>query len=263
MRYRFSQCLLLLLAICYLLQVFSPLRLNSDAAVLLSMGDSAAHGSGFLDSGQKTVFPPGYPALLAALIEIGLAHPWVIISLNAVFLSAGLLATYSLLIREFFEDKSVVLIICSLFLLSFIVVKHFPIPLTEVPFFGYSMCCLAIVSKARKMDGNLRFVTLVVAAWLLAVAAITTRRVGVALVPPLVFMIVRTPHVKSLMKNLSRRTALIILVAFVIIGVETMRLVAKTSTLVDFLSVAQQSKISTLVVKIFFLQAYGIRRIAC
>src|ERR1035437_1275896 len=149
-RYRFSQGLLLLLAICFLLQVFSPLRLNTDAIILLSMGESAAHGGGFLDSGQKTVHPPGYPALLAALMRVGLARPWAIVGLNAVFLSAGLFATYSLLIREFFEDKSVVLIICSLFLLSFIVVKHFPIPLTDVPFFCCSMCCLAVMSKTTK-----------------------------------------------------------------------------------------------------------------
>ena len=250
MRYRFSQGLLLLLAICFLLQVFSPLRLNTDAIILLSMGESAAHGGGFLDSGQKTVHPPGYPALLAALMRVGLARPWAIVGLNAVFLSAGLFATYSLLIREFFEDKSVVLIICSLFLLSFIVVKHFPIPLTDVPFFCCSMCCLAVMSKTTKMDWNWRFVILAVAAWLLAVAAITTRRVGVALVPPLVFMIVCSPHFKSLLKRLSRRTTLMIVGASAIVGVGTMRVVAKTSTLVDFLSVAKQSKISTLVVQI-------------
>src|SRR5258708_9538427 len=81
-RYRFSQAVLLLLTTCFVLQVFTPLRLNNDAIVLLSMGESAAHGGGFLDSGQKTVFPPGYPALLAGLLRVGFAHPLVIVGLN-------------------------------------------------------------------------------------------------------------------------------------------------------------------------------------
>jgi hypothetical protein len=238
------------LAICFVLQAFSPLRLNNDAIVLLSMGESAAHGDGFLDSGQKTVFPPGYPALLAVLLRVGLAHPWVIVGLNLVFLSAGLFATYSLLIREFFEDKAVVLIICSFFLLSYVVVKHFTIPLADVPFFCCSMCCLAVMSQTTNTDSNWRFVILAMAAWLLAVAAITVRRVGVALVPPLVFMIVSSPQFKSLLKRLSLRTKLIIVVVSVFVGIGTMYVVAKTSTLSDFIDVATKVKISTLVLQV-------------
>src|SRR6516164_8447029 len=108
-RYWFMRIFLLFLAICFLLQVRSPLRLNNDAITLLSMGESAARGAGFLDGGQRTVFPPGYPAVLAFLLKVGLAHPWVIISLNLVFLAVGLLAAYSVLVREFFADKTVAL----------------------------------------------------------------------------------------------------------------------------------------------------------
>lgn len=249
--FRFSQGLLLLLAICFVLQIFSPLRLNRDAIVLLSMGDSAAHGGGFLDSGQQTVFPPGYPALLAMLLRSGLSHPWVIVGLNMVFLSVGLFAAYSLLIRQFFADGAVVLMICSFFLLSYVVIKHFPIPLTDVPFFCCCMCCLAVMSQASSMDSNWRFVLLTGAAWLLAVSAITVRRVGVALVPPLVFMIVSSPQFKSLLTHFSRRTKVVIGVFFVVVGVGTMRVVAKTSSLSDFFSVAKNSKVSTLILQIF------------
>src|SRR5215469_6088119 len=108
-RFRCSQGLLLLLSICFVLQVFTPLRLNNDAIVLLSMGESAAHGNGFLDSGERTVFPPGYPALLAILLKSSFAHSWVIVGMNMAFLSLGLCAVYSLLVREFFQDRVVVL----------------------------------------------------------------------------------------------------------------------------------------------------------
>jgi hypothetical protein len=214
------------------------------------MGESAVHGGGFLDSEQKTVFPPGYPALLAVLLRVGLAHSWVIVGLNVVFLSAGLFAAHSLLIREFFEDQAVVLIVCSFFLLSYVVVKHFTIPLADVPFFCCSMCCLAVMSQTTNMDSNWRFVILAVAAWLLAVAAITVRRVGVALVPPLVFMIVCSPQFKSLLKRLSLRTKLITVVASVFVGVGTMYVVARTSTLSDFIGAVKKVKISTLVLQI-------------
>lgn len=240
---RFPQGLLLLLAICYLLQVFSPLRLNADAVTLLSMGDSAAHGGGFLDSGQKTVFPPGYPALMALLIRVGLAHPWAIVGLNLIFLSIGLLATYSLLIRDFFEAKAAALLICSLFLLSFVVVKHSTIPLTDVPFFCFSMCCLSVMSRTTRMDWNWRFVIFVGGAWLLALAAITVRRVGVALVPPLVFVIVNSPNCKSLLERLSGRTKMIVVMTLVFLGVGTAYVVTRTSTLSDFSSAVNRSNI--------------------
>jgi hypothetical protein len=210
------------------------------------MADSAAHGHGFLDSGQKTVFPPGYPALLAILIRAGLAHPWAIVGLNMVLLSVGLVAAYALLIREFFQDKAVVLLICSLFLLSFVVVKHSTMPLTDVPFFCSSTCCLAIISQTTKMDWNRRFAILAAAACLSAAAAITMRRVGVALVPPLVFMIVCNAQFKPLLKRLSPGTKLIIVVACAFVAVATAQLITQTSTLSDFIAAANETRIFTL-----------------
>jgi hypothetical protein len=93
-------------------------------------------------------------------------------------------------------------------------------PLTDVPFFCCSMCCVAVMSQLAKMDWNWRFVILAVAAWFLAVAAISVRRVGVALLPPLVFVIVCSPHFESLLRRLPpRRTKLIIVVISVFVGV--------------------------------------------
>ena len=74
--FRLAQGVLALVAISFLVQIVSPLRLNADSIVLLSMTDSAVHGGGFTLDGQKTVMPPGYPALLAVLVRVGLA--WII-----------------------------------------------------------------------------------------------------------------------------------------------------------------------------------------
>jgi hypothetical protein len=249
-RHRISQGVLLLLAMCFGLQVFSPLRLNTDAIVLLSMAESAVHGDGFLDTGQKTVFPPGYPAALTVLVRAGVAHSWAIISLNLVLLAVGLFAARSLLIREFFADKTLILILCSLFLLSWVVIKQFTIPLTDVPFFCCSMCCLAVMSQATKMEWNRRFVILVVAAWIFALAAITVRRIGVSLIPPLVFMLVCNPQSRLLFKALSRRSKLIIGLVLASVGIGTVGIVAKMSTLSDFSGVVNKSGILSMLLRI-------------
>ena len=248
-RFRFSLALLLVLAVCFVLQVVSPLRLNTDAIVLLSMGESGAHGEGFLDDGQKTVFPPGYPALLALLLSLGLAHSWVIVGLNMVFLSTGLIATRFLLIREFFEDRAAVLTICSFSLLSYVAVKHSTIPLTDVPFFCCSMCCIAAMSRIATADSNWRFVFLAGAAWFLAMAAISVRRAGVALVPPLAFAIIRSSQFGALLKQLSLRTKLIAAVSSLLMCIGTIYVVLRTSSLSDFGSV-EKVKIYNLVLQI-------------
>jgi len=227
--FRFSQSLLLLLAICFLLQVFSPLRLNNDAITLLSMGESAAHGGGFLDSGKETVFPRGYPALLAVLLTAGLAHPWVIVGLNMVFLLVGLIGAYSLLIREFFEERAVVLMICSFFLLSYVVIKHCTIPLTDIPFFCCSMCCLAVIGRTKNMDLSWRLVTLTSIAWLLAITAIAVRTAGIALFPPLVFMFAKGSGLKLLLERLSLRAKLIVLTVAALAGAVITYFISQTA----------------------------------
>jgi hypothetical protein len=243
-KYRSVRILLLLLTLCYVLQVFTPLRLNNDAIALLSMGESAARGGGFLDDGQKTVFPSGYPALLAVLLKAGFAHPWVIVGLNMVFLSTGLFAAYILLTREFFEDKAVVLLICSFFLLSYVVVKHSTLPLSDVPFFCCSMCCLAVMSRARGIDSNWRFIVLVGIAGLLALAAMTVRTIGGALFPALVFMIASSPQSASLLKVLPVRTKLIVAAAGALVGGGATLLLARTPYWGYFVGGVQKRSVS-------------------
>ena len=52
-------------------------------------------------------------------MRFGWAHSWTIISLNLFLLAVGLCAAYCLLIREFFADKILVLML-SLFFLLFV-----------------------------------------------------------------------------------------------------------------------------------------------
>lgn len=238
------------LAGCFVLQVFSPLRLNNDAITLLSMGESAAHGGGFLNGGQKTFLPSGYPALLAVLLKAGFAHPWVIIGLNMVFLSVGLFAAHYVLSREFFEDRVFVLMTCSFFLLSYVVIKHSTVPLTDVPFFCCSMSCIAVMSWARNVDSNSRFAVLACAAALLAVAAMAVRTIGVTLFPPLIFLIVSNPRCGSLLKDISIRTKLVIAGGAAFVGGCALLLLATTRYWEFLIGVAKKASLSALILQI-------------
>src|SRR5262245_26968153 len=96
-RVRAWRLLLILLGAVHLLQVATPLRLGVDSVALMSEGESVANGTGFLDDGVKTPFPPGYPAFLALLLKLGLARPPVLIGFNLFLLAVGLAAVRVLL----------------------------------------------------------------------------------------------------------------------------------------------------------------------
>src|SRR5437868_3308624 len=57
--------LLGLLATIYILQLYSPLRTNTDATCFLQMGASASDGLGFTCCKSSQHYPIGYPSLLS------------------------------------------------------------------------------------------------------------------------------------------------------------------------------------------------------
>lgn len=240
----------------FLLQIFTPLRVNTDAVTLLSMADSAAHGGGFLEDGGRTVFPPGYPALLAVLLRLGWAHSWVIVGLNMLFLALGLLAAFYLLNEEFFADRAAVVMICCLFLLSNVVVKHFTMPLTEGPFFFFAMNCLFLMRKALDLTSNRRFVVLFCAAFLSAAAAIAIRRIGVALVPPLAFTLLRSRQLTSFWRALSSRSKAAVLAVHVVVVAAFVATLAFTSYWRTFIN---DAKYRYQIIPLSYLPSYRLK----
>ncbi len=136
----FAVCLL------YMVQLRTPLRLTGDGIQLLSIASSAADGHGFLDRGHKTRYPPGYPAMVACLDRMGVARPWSLVGLNALFLFIAFVNT-GYVIRHYFQLRSrwgiATLLLTAL---SFALVKHFTLTLTDIPFFGISMIALALMA---------------------------------------------------------------------------------------------------------------------
>ncbi len=181
-RVRLCLIALAVLAAAYLVQIFSPLRLTPDAVIYLSMARSAADGEGFYPQGRRTHFPPGYPAMLAALDRAGLGVSWAFVALNCVLLAVGLAASYAVLRRAFAFERFSALLLCCLVLLSYQFFKHVALPLSDVTFFAVSMLCVLAAVKAEGRADAGRWLWAALAGVLVALA-IPIRTVGVALVP--------------------------------------------------------------------------------
>lgn len=211
--------IILIVVAIYFLQAATPLRLHPDTVVFLSVAETAEHGGGFLYHGQPTVFPPGYPALLALLIRLHLAQVWVIVSLSVLSVVMGLFAVRYILLSEGFGEH-VALGVCILSLLSFVFVKYSAIPLSDTLYFGLSMCCLAAMKRPR------------FACAVLLIASVCVRRVGIALIPAMLYLLIfgcdLRAHVLRLSSRMKGAVALLAasagaLVACVIYGTSTLR----------------------------------------
>ena len=237
---------ILMLVAIYFLQAATPLRLHPDTLVFLVVAETAEHGGGFLYHGQPTVFPPGYPALLALLIRLHMAHVWVIVSLSVLSLVTGLFAVRYLIRAEGFGED-VALGVCTLPLLSFVFVKYSAIPLSDPLFFGLSMCCLAAMKRPRSSGFRLGRT---IAAAVLLIASVCVRRVGVALIPAAVYLLLVEYDVRAHVMRLSPRmkgaAVLIAAAASALVGC----VVYRTSTLRDFTGALKDGALSDMAVRI-------------
>ena len=180
----FLFCALFVLCFAYLIQLASPLRLNTDATSFLTLAASSRDGQGFVIDDRPTHFPMGYPSMLVALEWSGLGSSLGIIGLNLVMLASGCASTAYLLRRSFQFETSVISLICMLTLLSWVFVKHATLPLSDVPFFGVAMACLATLRWSIDQSSSRRLIGLGTGA-ILIIAAIAVRTVGIALIPAL------------------------------------------------------------------------------
>jgi hypothetical protein len=243
-------CALCVLALVFVLQVFSPIRLNTDAIVLLSIGESAAEGLGSLDHGAKTVFPPGYPAVLAALIKLGLAHSAVLIGLNLSSLAVGLFFAYMVIRRTFPCSPATTLNIILLSLLSWVVVKHSTIPLTDFPFFALCAACLFLMTQAWLVSSLHHLLLLMAASWLVLLGSLLTRRVGLSLVPALIYVLVSRQEIREIVGRIPAKAKFLTVLCSVMFVIGTVFTISKTSTLIDFSTIVAQTGIGHMLLRV-------------
>jgi len=173
------------LCLAYLLQLASPLRLNNDATSFLTLASSILDGQGFEIDGRPAHFPVGYPLMLVALERSGLACSASIIGLNLLMLALACASTAYLLRRSFHLPTNVITFIGILTLLCWVIVKHATLPLSDLPYFGFAMACLAALSWSIDQTPLRRTFGIGIGV-ILMIAAILVRTVGIALIPAVV-----------------------------------------------------------------------------
>lgn len=186
MRARATLLGLVLACLCagYLVQAASPLRMNTDAIEFLEVAASVSDGEGFLTNGKPSHYPPGYPLILAALDRAEIARSSVMIGLNLASLGLGLACAGFILSRSLGIGREALLLLASMTLLSWVIVKHATLPISDVPYFGVSLASLALATRAAELRGR-RKVFWLAAAAIVAGLAVSLRTIGVALAPAL------------------------------------------------------------------------------
>ena len=141
----------MLLTATYLLQMLSPLRLNTDAIVFLTLGESAASSHGFLFRGHSTHFPSGYPMMLAGLDCARLGASWAFVGLNCLFTGAVVFSSYALYRRAFGLSGQIAESLCALVLLCWILIKHVTLPTSDVAFCGWTSLTLLACNRVERI----------------------------------------------------------------------------------------------------------------
>ena len=126
---------LVIVAIVYLAQIATPLRLINDGVDYLLQASSAIDGNGFLVHGVRSMRPPGYPALIWVLAKAGIGKSWAIVALNCLLLGIGCVASYFVLRDSFGFSGEVAQFISLLTLLSFLMIRNVTYPLSDICFF--------------------------------------------------------------------------------------------------------------------------------
>jgi len=145
------------------------------------------------------------------------------------FLMIGLLAFCHMLTSDCFGSKYV-LAACIFSLLSIVFVNYSVIPLTEPIFFGVSMCCLATM---KSVLSHLTFGKLMISV-ALVMASICIRRIGIALVPSFLWMVISHPGVRLYGMRLTARVKAVCIVSVIFIATAGTWIIYSTSTLRDY-----------------------------
>jgi hypothetical protein len=164
-------------------QLFSPLRLNTDACRLLSMAVSAAEGQGFLVHGKSDVLPIGYPAAILLLINLGAGTTFWLNALNlaALLASCGLVFLMTAGFENVRKALGVRLVLCVLPLAAWVSIKHVSIPVTESLYTGISMASVAALVACWKSGRIMTVVSWLAIGVMLAWYAMKIRTIGVSL----------------------------------------------------------------------------------
>jgi hypothetical protein len=167
----------------HFVQLYSPLRLNTDACRLLNMAVSAAEGRGFLVHGQSDVLPSGYPATVLLLMKLGAGTTFWINALNFVALltGCGLLFLMTAWLEDVRNELGLRVLLCILPLAAWVSIKHVSLPLTESLYTAVSMASAAALIACWESRRTTPMMSWLAIGIVLAWYAMKVRTVGVSL----------------------------------------------------------------------------------
>jgi hypothetical protein len=182
-----------LLVLAYFLQLFTPLRTNTDAITFLEIAASASDGHGFLTQGEPSHYPPGYPLLLVGLDRVGLACSAVLVGLNLLSLAIGLVSAAYILHRSFRLEEEAILTIMILTLLCWVLIKHVTLPISDIPYLGVGLASVAVLTWAEEVGPRRK--PFAIAIGLMASGlGLSIRTIGIALLPAVAVAVVGPPR---------------------------------------------------------------------
>lgn len=167
---------LLSFAAFYLLNCFTPLRLEYDSVHYFSLKECLENACPTGFQAAKDPHPLGYPVLLWVLSRLGLLHSFTIAGINALFLTGSLF-----FVRKSFPPSLQSFLFLPLVCLQWTFIKFFAYPLSEMQYLFFSTGCLYCFQCYTREKRWLWLIAAFVGAGL----AFFTRSAGCVLAPAL------------------------------------------------------------------------------
>ncbi|MBS1587471.1 MAG: hypothetical protein JSS82_18205 [Bacteroidetes bacterium] len=174
-----SIALLVFVSVLLLLNVFTPLRINTDVARYLNIMEYLQGKLGADSFAATDFYPHGYPRLLSLLSACGMLNVKVLVVINML---SVLLAAY--LFTQLFPVRNKHLFI-ALVLLSFVNIKHITLPVAD-ELFTFVLLLATLLAK-KGFDRNYAWF---LPALLLALLSMYLRTAGIEFFGGLLFYLV-------------------------------------------------------------------------
>ena len=187
------------LLILYAIQLHSPLRLNTDAVVILKLTATLTDGQPYLLNGSRPIYPIGVPLTYSLMERAGVANSFGFALFNLVCICLAAYATWIIGVGLGMRPNMRTGIILVSFS-SFVLIKHSVIPLTDIPYLTTSLMCCAMLEIYPKKRSGQKMLVLLLAIICLA-GSIFARRVGVALIPAVLYAIWLDARQSGLLKT--------------------------------------------------------------
>jgi len=218
---------LVLLAVAYALQIFSPLRINTDSYRLLSMAVSASEGKGYLVDGRADQFPLGYPFMVKLLLQAGLGNSMALVVLNLLSLVVGFWAIHACCRSQW--GSTTTLLALALTASSWVMVKHITLPLSDIPYLGLSLLSLFFSWLFYRQQGHQKWCSLA-ASGVFAYLGLQCRSIGVTIFPVIVVTVLLHRDISPSVYGVFRHRRLLLGIVVTLVILFTLALVGVRET---------------------------------